>query len=337
MSIICIKPLETVVSEVLFPLIYPKTFMVHTPAPPQNLFRRFSCRWATLPLLTLLLSSSAIAADPFRTGPKARPMGPALEKAFEDFFRNGSYLNSSQKLNAAQAENPNEPLVYTLQAALAYMNNQPERMQAMAQKTRQVAEAMPAKDEARSHLYRGLAKGLEGAGDYLKDGDSALPSILAKVPSMLLEINTAHRKAPDDPEINLIVGYIDTVITKYGLSSYDEAIESFRKANPAYLSFRGKALVYREKKDYVQAQLMVDKALTAAPQNPDLFYLKGQILASQRKPTDAVLSFEKALSLGKQLPESTKKQIRKERDAQLANLPPAVNKQKSIKPPSKSS
>jgi tetratricopeptide (TPR) repeat protein len=336
MGIICIKAPGTVISELLSSLIYPKIFMVHTPSAPKTLFRRFSHRWTALPLLTLLLSSSALAADPFRTGPKARPMGPALEKAFEDFFRNGSYLNSSQKLNAAQAENPNEPLVYTLQAALAYMNKQPERMQAMAQKTRQVAEAMSAKDEARSHLYRGLATGLEGAGDYLKNGDSALPSILTKVPSMLLEIDTAHKKAPDDPEVNLIVGYVDTVIAKYGLSNYDEALESFRKANPAYLSFRGKALVYREKKDFGQAQQMVDKALAAAPQNPDLFYLKGQILASQRNPTDAVLSFEKALSLGKQLPESTKKQIRKERDTQIAKLSPAVNGPKSVKSTTKS-
>jgi Tfp pilus assembly protein PilF len=83
---------------------------------------KFSRLWTVLPLATLLFSSPALAQDPFRTGPDARPIGPTLESAFEDFFRTGEFQNASQKLNKAQAENPNEPLVYTLQAALAYQN-----------------------------------------------------------------------------------------------------------------------------------------------------------------------------------------------------------------------
>jgi tetratricopeptide (TPR) repeat protein len=275
-----------------------------------------------LPLLALLVSHRSLAADPFRTGANARPFGTALEKAFEDFFRSGNYLNSSRKLAAAQLENPNEPLVYTLKAALAYLNSQPQQLEALAQKTREVSLALEATDKPRSHLYRGLADGLEGASYYLKDGDVGLVTAFPKISSMILEIDKARQLAPEDPEINLIVGYINTVEAKLPGRShkYNEALDAFRKANPSYLAYRGQALVYRETKNYPQAQMMVDKALADAPQNPDLLYLKAQLFALQKKPTEAVAFFDKALSFGKQLPESTKKQIRKERNSQVNKL-----------------
>jgi tetratricopeptide (TPR) repeat protein len=278
--------------------------------------------WMTLPLLTLLFAGSGLAADPFRTGKNARPMGTALEKAFEDFFRSGNYLNSSRKLTAAQTENPNEPLVYTLKAALAYLNSQPQQLEALAKKTREVSLALESTDKPRSHLYRGLADGLEGASYYLKDGDAGLFTAFPKISAMILEIDKARQLAPTDPEINLIVGYINTVEAKLPGRShkYKEAIGAFQKANPSYLAYRGQALVYRDTKDYSQAQVMVDKALADAPQNPDLLYLKAQILALQKKPAEAVALFDKALSFGKQLPESTKKQIRKERSSQAAKI-----------------
>jgi tetratricopeptide (TPR) repeat protein len=293
--------------------------------PSINKVRAFKHLWVTLPFVTLLFSSTVLAADPFRTGANARPFGSALEKAFEDFFRTGNYLNSSRKLTAAQVENPKEPLVYTLQAALAYMNSQPQRMQTLAEQTRKVSLALEAQDKARSHLYRGLAEGLEGASYYLKDGDVGLVAAFPKITSMVLEIDKARQLLPEDPEVNLVVGYINTVEAKLPGKSqkYNEAIASFRKANPTYLAFRGQALVYRETKNYPQAQIMVEKALADAPQNPDLLYLKAQILALQKKPAEAITFFDKALSMGKQLPESTKKQIRKERTAQIGNLPPS--------------
>jgi tetratricopeptide (TPR) repeat protein len=295
--------------------------------PSKNKVRAIKSFWVTLPFAALLFSSTVLAADPFRTGANARPFGSALEKAFEDFFRTGNYLNSSRKLTAAQAENPNEPLVYTLQAALAYMNNQPQRVQAFAEQTRKVSLALEATDKARSHLYRGLADGLEGASYYLKDGEGSIGFVLPKAASMLKEINQAHKMAPEDPEINLVVGYINTVLSKLPLQSnkYNEALASFRKATPSYLAFRGKALVYRDTKNYPQAMTMVDQALKDAPQNPDLFYLKAQIFALQKNHAEAVTFFDKALSLGKQLPESTKKQIRRERTSQIRKLATTPN------------
>ncbi|AGY56896.1 cellulose synthase subunit BcsC [Gloeobacter kilaueensis JS1] len=258
--------------------------------------------WRTLP---------AQAADPFRTGGAARPIGPALQGAFEDFFKRGDYQNAAQKLELAQRQNPDEPLVFTLQAALAYQNGQVDRLLTLAKKTRDVAQAMASKDPSRSHLYTGLAQGLEASSYYLKDGFIALPKMLTFVPSMFLEFKAARETAPDDPEINLFVGYIDTLLTKH-----DEAIREFRKAAPNYLSMRGQALAFRDKKLYDDALGMVDQALAAAPSNPDLYYLKGQILALKGRAAEAVDQFDRALAAGDQLPEGTRKQIERERGVQ---------------------
>ncbi len=275
---------------------------------------------AILSCAALLGGGPVLAADPFRAGVGARPMGSALETAFEDFFRTGNYLNSTQKLNAAQAENPREPLVYSLQAALAFINEQPAQVLALGQKTQQVAQSLQVKDSARSHLYRGIGKGFEGASYYLKDKDLGIARALPSLFSMIAEINKAHQLAPNDPEINLVSGYVEMVLAGQKMKSYDEALSSFRKAAPAYLAYRGQALVYRDTRNYPQAQAMVAKALQGAPKNPDLFYLRGQILALQKKHVDAVSSFDQALALGKQLPESVKKQIRRERTVQLSKV-----------------
>jgi tetratricopeptide (TPR) repeat protein len=257
-------------------------------------------RYGAMPLAVLLCAHSALAADPFRVGVKARPIGPSLQSAFEDFFRYGRYQSSSEKLTKAEAENPNEPLVYTLQAATAYQNNQKEAFLMTLPKIRTASKQIAAKDTARSHLYQGIAQGLEGY--FLKDSIVNLPKTLTYASSMLLEIDKAHQLSPNDPEINLFVGFVNMVLNKH-----DEALKNFQKAGPPYLALRGQALVYRDINDYVNAQSAVDKAIAIAPQNPELLYLKAQILVRQ-----------KAIKLGDQLPEETLRQIKKERSAQVS-------------------
>jgi tetratricopeptide (TPR) repeat protein len=271
-------------------------------------------RCAALPLAVMLCANSALAADPFRVGVKARPIGASLQGAFEDFFRDGKYQSSSEKLTKAQVENPSEPLVYTLLAATAYQNRQKDVFLTTLPKIRETSQAIARKDAARSHLYTGIAQGLEGY--FLKDDVTTLPKALTYASSMLLEIDKARQLSPNDPEINLFVGFINLVLSKHS-----EALSNFQKAGPPYLALRGQALVYRDTKDYANAQIAVDKAIAAAPQNPELFYLKAQILVPQNKQMEAVALFDKALKLGDQLPEGTRKQITKERDAQLPGAP----------------
>jgi tetratricopeptide (TPR) repeat protein len=276
--------------------------------------QQFIRRYGVMPLAILLCASSALAADPFRVGIKARPIGPSLQGAFEDVFRYGRYQSSSLKLTKAEVENPNEPLVYTLQAATAYQNNQKEAFLMTLPKIRAASQVIAAKDSARSHLYKGIAQGLEGY--FLKDNLADLPKTLTYASSMLLEIDKAHQLSPNDPEINLFVGFVNMVLSKN-----DEALKNFQKAGPPYLALRGQALIYRDTNDYANAQIAVDKAIAIAPQNPELLYLKAQILVKQKNPAEAVKLFDQALKLGTQLPEDTVKQIKKERSSQVSQLP----------------
>lgn len=273
--------------------------------------QQFVWRYGAMPLAILLCANSALAADPFRVGVKARPIGLSLQSAFEDFFRYGKYQSSSEKLTKAETENPNEPLVYTLQAATAYQNRQKEAFLTTLPKIRAASKRMATKDAARSHLYQGIAQGLEGY--FLKDSVTDLPKTLTYASSMLLEIDKAHQLSPNDPEINLFVGFVNMVLSKH-----DEALKNFQKAGPPYLALRGQALVYRDTNDYANAQIAVDKAIAIAPQNPELLYLKAQILVKQKNPTEAVKFFDQALKLGTQLPEGTIKQIKKERSSQVS-------------------
>lgn len=274
--------------------------------------QQFIRRYGAMPLAVVLLcANSALAADPFRVGIKARPIGTSLQSAFEDFFRYGKYQSSSEKLTKAEAENPDEPLVYTLQAATAYQNNQKEAFLMTLPKIRAASKVIATKDSARSHLYQGIAQGLEGY--FLKDSVADLPKTLTYASSMLLEIDKAHQLSPNDPEINLFVGFVNMVLSKN-----DEALKNFQKAGPPYLALRGQALVYRDTNDYANAQIAVNKAIAIAPQNPELLYLKAQILVKQKNPTEAVKFFDQAIKLGNQLPEGTLKQIKKERSSQVS-------------------
>lgn len=284
---------------------------MHTP------LKKWLGRLAAVSLVMLPMTSTvpAWAADPFRTGKEARSIGPTLQSAFEDFFRHGDYQNAGQKLTKAQLQNPDEPLVYALQAALAYQNGRVDQIVAFAQKTRQTAEALDTKDPCRSHLYRGLAQGLEGSSFFLKDGILGLPKAMTYVPSMFLEFNKALELNPNDPETNLFVGYINVLLTKH-----EAALQEFGKSAPPYLALRGQALALRDKKAYPEAYATAEQALAGAPRNPDLHYLKGQILALLDKPAEAVESFDRALSLGAQLPEGTRKQLLHERKVQFERL-----------------
>ena len=62
-------------------------------------------------------------------------------------------------------------------------------------------------------------------------------------------------------------------------SSPDQAIARFEdNAAPNYLVERGLAVAYRDLKDYDRALEYANKAFETAPENPEHYYLKGQIL-----------------------------------------------------------
>jgi tetratricopeptide (TPR) repeat protein len=121
---------------------------------------------------------------------------------------------------------------------------------------------------------------------------------------------------PKDPELNLVQG-----LTAWGLSSNlglfkpEDAIQHFQSyAAPPYVSHRGVALVHRDQKRPEQALIAVDKALTAAPDNPELLYLKAQILRKLKNPEASLKFYDQALAKQQQLPTAVVEEITKERN-----------------------
>ncbi|MFM7367253.1 MAG: tetratricopeptide repeat protein, partial [Sphaerospermopsis kisseleviana] len=127
----------------------------------------------------------------------------------------------------------------------------------------------------------------------------------------------------NDPELNLIKGYMNLMLAvNLPFISPDQAIEQLEQnAAPGYLVDRGIALAYRDLKKYPQALKYVDRALKNTSDNPEIYYLKAQILylqgnkeKSQNVVKEAIAYFEKALTKKSQLPASLVKQIESERN-----------------------
>lgn len=252
----------------------------------------------------------AWASDPFRSGEAARPIGPEVEEAFEAFFCAGQYQNSGGKLELAREASPEEPMIYALLAALAYQDQDQAAFAQLATQTREVATALEQQDPLRGNLYEGVGYGLEAANVVLENGVVlGLPKAVPTLNNLFASIREARQIDPDDPELNLLNGYMDLLLTYR-----DRSLEQFQKAGPDYLAYRGQALAYRDLKQYPQALAAVDQAIAASCDNPELYYLKAQILAAQEQYAAAVPLFDQALQAAEQLPEGLVADIQVERD-----------------------
>lgn len=257
----------------------------------------------------------AFAKDPFRIS-GAKPIGDRTSTAFEAMFKQGDYVKARDILKTPDA---GEPLGYAMQAAIAYLEAQTSKdysgMQTFTTKTRDAAQALVSKDEVRGNLYLAVASFLE-AGYEVSTGGAVkgAPAALSKAQEAFKYLETAESKAPNDPEVNLIKGYIDLFTSPYiPFSSPSEAMARLEKGSPRYLVDRGRALGYRDQKKPGDALAAVEQAIANAPGNPELLYLKAQILVNQGKSKESLAFFDQALSKKAQLPASSVKQIERER------------------------
>ena len=243
--------------------------------------------------MTLSFSSLAIAADPFRVD-NARDIGEHTEKAFYTLFVLGDYFGSLEPLEIAEVEEENEPLAHTLRASLAYTEEDWETLKIYAEKTLKAAEKLEKSDTLRGNLYLAVGHFLEGAYIYEKDGPLGA---IQKLQLVFRYFDEAEAVDANDPELNLIKGYMDLLLAvNLPFSSPDQAIARFETyASPSYLVNRGIAVAYRDLKDYDKALKFVDKALELAPENPEHYYLKGQILKNMGKEQQSIPILEKAL------------------------------------------
>lgn len=263
------------------------------------------------PMAAALTSGVAIAlslwitpalADPFR-GDGSDAIDDNTEEIFETIFVDGNYQSARAMLANIDTD---DPLAYAMRASIAYLNHDWTTMGESATLTREKAEQLMASDPLRGHLYTATGIFLEGAYT-LSSGDGNLvaqtPAILGKLQEVFSELDAAEAIDPNDPELNLLRGYMDLMLAvNLPFTDPQQAITRLQDyAAPTYLAQRGMAIAYRDLAMYDEALAAVDMALADTPENPDLFYLKAQILRLKGDNAAAIENFGMALEKRDQL------------------------------------
>lgn len=294
--------------------------------------RRIVSTIASTVMLAAMYASPSLA-DPFRSS-SPRPIGDKTEAAFDAIFKQGNYRAAESLLRQPES---NEPLAFALKASLAYTDWQGEREQAKKQQfaaqfqtyanqTREAASKLASQDPLRSNLYIAVGNFLEAAHIMGTQGTvKGTPQALAKLQEGFKYMDTAQKLAPEDPELNLIKGFMDLMLSlNLPFSNSAQAIARLEQyAGPRYLADRGVAVGYRDLNQPTKAMEAVNRALQITPDNPELLYLKAQILVRQGNNRDSIPLFEKALTKKDQLPGGLVKQMARELDKskrRLANV-----------------
>jgi tetratricopeptide (TPR) repeat protein len=204
-------------------------------------------QWATTlgtAAIALTLWTNPASADPFRTS-NPRAVGAKTETAFKALFEQGNYVQAAELLKTAE---DTEPLSFAMKAALSFVNNDTAGMGQNATLTRTTAEKLVATDPLRGHLYMAAGHFLEGAYTLSTQGTvQATPAVLGQLQKVFDNLKKAEQIAPDDPELNLIKGYMDLMLAvNLPFSNPDQAIARLQKANPTYLAQRGIAIGQRD-------------------------------------------------------------------------------------------
>ncbi|MBD2461363.1 hypothetical protein H6G89_09920 [Oscillatoria sp. FACHB-1407] len=244
---------------------------------PISTKRFFATVTGSLAIALSMLTAPAWAGDPFRSN-NPRAIDDQTEAAFRAMFEQGNYLEAANVLRQPTA---NDPLAHSLRASLAYVDENWAALGRSATQTRESAAQLMQTDPLRGHLYTAVGHFLEGAHILRTQGTIAgTPAILGKLQQVFDELDQAEAIDPNDPELNLVRGYMDLMLAvNLPFSNPDDAIARLQNyAAPTYLAQRGIALGYRDLRQPDLALAAVDRALAETPNNPDLLYLKAQIL-----------------------------------------------------------
>ncbi|MEA5569737.1 Sll0314/Alr1548 family TPR repeat-containing protein [Calothrix sp. UHCC 0171] len=286
----------------------------------------------TAAILLVTALNPVFAADPFRTKDQ-RNIGNNTEAVFNAVFLKGDYQTANSLLEQALTTEANEPLLYAMRASLAYTNKDIAGLESYSQQTLKAAEKLMETDKLRGNLYAAVGEFLGGAVILSRQGTvNGAPQALSKLRKVYEYLDKAEAVSPQDPELNLIKGYMDLMLAvNLPFADPAQAIQRLEKnAAPTYLVDRGIAIAYRDMKQYPKALDYAEKALKATSDNPEVYYLKAQILREKAKKDknpqlmrDAVNHFDKALTKKNQLPAGLVKQIERERgnaDKSINNL-----------------
>ncbi len=298
----------------------------------QVLMPQFRIFWRFAPFLKVTVTTSILlnilvnpsfAGDPFRSR-EPHKIGDRTEAVFNAIFQQGNYPAAKDALQKAVSSEPNEPLIYALQASLAYQNQDQTSLAKYSRKTLETGQNLIASDPLRGNLYTAVGHFLEGAVILKREGTvNGAPLAFSRLRKVYTYLDRAEEISASDPELNLIRGYMDLMLAvNLPFTSPDDAINRLEKnAAPGYLVDRGIALAYRDLKQHSQALDYVNRALKTTADNPEIYYLKAQILHEKGKKEksqdlikEAITHFDKALAKKSQLPANLVKQIEYERN-----------------------
>jgi tetratricopeptide (TPR) repeat protein len=298
----------------------------------QVLMPQFRIFWRFAPFLKVTVTTSILlnilvnpsfAGDPFRSR-EPHKIGDRTEAVFNAIFQQGNYPAAKDALQQAVSSEPNEPLIYALQASLAYQNQDQTSLEKYSRKTLETGQNLIASDPLRGNLYTAVGHFLEGAVILKREGTvNGAPLAFSRLRKVYTYLDRAEEISASDPELNLIRGYMDLMLAvNLPFTSPDDAINRLEKnAAPGYLVDRGIALAYRDLKQHSQALDYVNRALKTTADNPEIYYLKAQILHEKGKKEksqdlikEAIIHFDKALAKKSQLPANLVKQIEYERN-----------------------
>jgi tetratricopeptide (TPR) repeat protein len=257
-----------------------------------------------------LAPMAAQAGDPFRSN-NPHDIGDKTEAVFNALFYEGNYTAAQSLVGEAIAAEPGEPMNYAIAAALGYLNQDLDKLSQQASMTQQTAVALKASDPLRGHMYNAVGIFMEGAHVLQTQGIArGTPTALRLLQRVFSELDAAEKIDRNDPELSLLKGFMDLLLAvNLPFANPDNAIARLQNGSPDYLSYRGIAIGMRDLGRYSEAQNQVDKALAAAPNNPDLLYLKAQILFLQQQYEASLPFYRSALSYADQLPASTVRQM----------------------------
>lgn len=290
----------------------------------------FLLSWASSGIFSIFslftFASCALAGDPFRTV-NPRNISEETELAFKALFEEGNYIRAKEYLSLPKDANYYNPLASALRASLAYTEGDLTNLDIYAQKTLEDARKIAQDDPLRSNLYLAVGNFLMGASEYEKRG--ALAAI-TRLQSVFDYFDKAQKIDSTDPELNLIKGYLNLFLAvNLPFSNPQQAINNLQTyASPQYLVNRGIAVAYRDLKDYELALTFVNKAIESTPLNPELYYLRGQILRGKGQKEnnvsileEAVKNFDIAMAKIDQLPlEAVQKPLQREKRKTLEKI-----------------
>jgi tetratricopeptide (TPR) repeat protein len=268
---------------------------------------------STALVLSSLWAGAAFAKDPFREA-NPRAIDDKTEDAFREFFEKGNYKMAEAHLSQSEST---EPLAQAMRASIIYANWQSEREDKQKKaalleqfrtagiQTRATAEQLVSKDPLRGNLYIAVGHFLEGSYVFVKEGTvKGASKSLGSLQEAFKYLDNAAKIDPNDPELNLIKGYMDLFIgLTLPITSPTKAMERLEQfGRPTYLVQRGLALGYRDLNQQDKALTAIDRALKLTPDNPELDYLKAQILYRRGDYKNSIAHYEKALSKQDRLP-----------------------------------